>query len=340
MTANKNYLLNDKFPKAIKNATSTSDGLMSSEDKARLDSIFDFGLLAKATADNDGLMGKEDKAKLDGIETGANYYVHPSSPDIQHVSSEQIDRWDANSSYTNETPVPVSIGGIKAGTTFNTMDYNTFFNKLLYPYLEPSISEITVIPSVRVYEKGSSFNLTRMSFNIQTPSLEDDKDLYYDFKLNDTHFHSLTTNNRSIDTTIVQGINKDSTLLVTVIDNINQEERSFELINYKFVYPFYYGVIDGSSIINETLVKSKMKLLEEPGDKFLNFSTNDEKMMFAYPKVYGELSGIYDKNGFNVLGTFERTEVTITAYDATNVIYYVYTNGMTTVSNYNMKFVF
>lgn len=36
---NKNYLLNDKFPKQIKNATSTSDGLMSAEDKRKLDNI-------------------------------------------------------------------------------------------------------------------------------------------------------------------------------------------------------------------------------------------------------------------------------------------------------------
>lgn len=340
MSANKNYLINDKFPKAIKNATSTSDGLMSSEDKARLDSIFDFGLLAKATEDNDGLMAKEDKKKLDGIESGANNYMHPSGPDIQHVTSEQIERWDASSSYTNSTPVPVSIGGIKAGTTFDTMDYNTFFNKLLYPYLEPTISEINVIPSVRVYEKGSSFNLTRIRFNIDTPSLEDSKDLYYDFKLNNTHFHSLTTNNRSIDTTIVHGINKDSSLTVTVMDNDNQEERTFTLIDYKFIYPFYYGSINNSSTINETLVKSNTKLVEDAGNKSLRFTTNDQKMMFAYPKVYGELLAIYDGYGFNILGTFEKVELTVTAYDSTNVIYYVYTNDSSSVSDYIMKFVF
>lgn len=68
--ANKNYLLNDNFPKAIKNATSTSDGLMSSEDKANLDSVFEFGLLTPVTPDKDGIMSKEDKIKLDNIKLG------------------------------------------------------------------------------------------------------------------------------------------------------------------------------------------------------------------------------------------------------------------------------
>lgn len=93
---NKNYMLNDKFPKQIKNATSTSDGLMSSEDKAKIDELFEFGLLAPATPDKNGVMTSEDKAKLDGIEEGANNYIHPNDENTRHVTDAQIAQWNSH----------------------------------------------------------------------------------------------------------------------------------------------------------------------------------------------------------------------------------------------------
>lgn len=93
---NKNYMLNDKFPRQIKNATSTSDGLMSSEDKAKMDKLFEFGLLSPATPDKDGVMTKDDKSKLDSIEKGANYYIHPIDEHTRHVTDEQIAKWNSN----------------------------------------------------------------------------------------------------------------------------------------------------------------------------------------------------------------------------------------------------
>lgn len=92
---NKNYMLNDKFPKQIRNATSTSDGLMSAEDKSKMDELFEYGLLSPATPDKDGVMTREDKAKLDGIEENANNYTHPVDENTRHVTDEQISYWNS-----------------------------------------------------------------------------------------------------------------------------------------------------------------------------------------------------------------------------------------------------
>lgn len=94
--------IDDKFPKKIHNATSTSDGLMSSEDKAKLDAI-DLGKIQDriydiATQESDGLMSKEDKIKMDGIEDNANNYIHPNTPNIRHVTDDQITYWNAKAS--------------------------------------------------------------------------------------------------------------------------------------------------------------------------------------------------------------------------------------------------
>ena len=93
--------IDDKFPKKIHNATSTSDGLMSAEDKAKLDSIDVQGhnqIYDVASWETDGLMAKEDKKKLDGIDTNANNYIHPNTPEIRHVTDEQITYWNAKAS--------------------------------------------------------------------------------------------------------------------------------------------------------------------------------------------------------------------------------------------------
>ena len=48
----------------------------------------------EVTEELDGLMTKEDKIKLDSIEEGANKYIHPDNVDTRHVTDAQIDYWD------------------------------------------------------------------------------------------------------------------------------------------------------------------------------------------------------------------------------------------------------
>ena len=46
--------------------------------------------------------------------------------------------------YTNETPVPQTLGGIQAGSTFDNVPLTTMFDLLLYPYQTPSFSSFSV----------------------------------------------------------------------------------------------------------------------------------------------------------------------------------------------------
>ena len=56
-----------------------------------------------ATGEANGLMSKEDKAKLDGIAANANNYVHPDDESHRHVSDTQISTWDAKADATLAT---------------------------------------------------------------------------------------------------------------------------------------------------------------------------------------------------------------------------------------------
>lgn len=337
--SNKNYQLSDNFPKHIKNSTSTSDGLMSSEDKARLDSVFEFGLLSPATPEKDGIMTKEDKSKLDGIEDNANNYVHPNTPNIRHVTDTQINTWNNQIKYTNRKRMPITIGGLEQGTSFDNMDYRVLLNKLLYPYIEPTISGISITPNNTILEKGNNFTLNTIKFNINAPSLETSDAINYDFKSNNVSIRNKDIVSKSINEAFTILINSDTTLSVLLTDRVNNKTKTFNLISYRFIYPFYYGVTNSSSI-TDSLVKGLTKSVQSKGNKTIKYTTANQKMVFAYPKDYGKLSKIYDANNFNVLNTFSIQEISITGLDGEAVVYYVYINDSSTVSNYNMQFMF
>ena len=133
------------------NATTLVDGLMSKEDKAKLDGVeanannyvhpndsstrhvSDAQIAAwdaKASTDlveagvKDGLMSKEDKTKLDGIEEGANNYVHPDDANTRHVTDTEKAKWNAKAENTVATVIAnglmsatdkVKLDGIEAG---------------------------------------------------------------------------------------------------------------------------------------------------------------------------------------------------------------------------------
>ena len=76
----------------------------------------------KATTEADGLMSKEDKAKLDGVEEGANNYVHPDDENTRHVTDTQITGWDAKAEVTPTTPYYDEEYGLFACGTTVTID--------------------------------------------------------------------------------------------------------------------------------------------------------------------------------------------------------------------------
>ena len=105
--------------------------------------------ITKATSSKDGLMSKEDKAKLDSIAEGANKYVHPSHgahssglykitvDSLGHVTAAtQVEKQDItdlgipSSEYSLPTATTSTLGGVKSKTTGTTVgrDYNVEVN--------------------------------------------------------------------------------------------------------------------------------------------------------------------------------------------------------------------
>lgn len=59
---------------------------------------------------------------------------------ISSVETTASQSASASVFYTNSTPVPITVGGISAGTTFSNKSMTQMWNALLYPYIAPAAS--------------------------------------------------------------------------------------------------------------------------------------------------------------------------------------------------------
>ena len=80
------------------------------------------------------------------------------------------------------------------------------------------------------------------------------------------------------------------------------------------------------------------KRIETKGSKSISYTTNNQKMVFAYPSSYGNITKILDPNNFDVTNTFNKTAIRIIGLDGTAQNYNVYINSASTVTNFTMKF--
>ena len=231
-----------------------------------------------------------------------------------------------------------SLGGISANTDLNGLTVKEILNKLLFPYIEPVIA-VSTTPNGSVFEKGNNQTITNVSVSITKKSeiitkIEVLNGTQVIARQNDEAINNGGTFNYNVNVN-VPSTNKQLTVKVT--DNsgnaITKTTNSFT-----FVYPYYYGVCDEGTTINGDLIKSLTKSVTSKGTKTVTYTTNNQRMIFAYPKSYGVITKILDPNSFDVTSTFTMSQITIIGLDGTGQSYYVYVNSPSTVSNFNMKF--
>ena len=84
----------------------------------------DLFLPGNATQSSDGLMSKEDKKKLDGIQAGANNYTHPSSHPASMITEDTSHRFvtDAEKTKWNKAATDSASASQTANTAKSTAD--------------------------------------------------------------------------------------------------------------------------------------------------------------------------------------------------------------------------
>lgn len=100
-----------------------------------------------------------------------------------------------------------------------------------------------------------------------------------------------------------------------------------------FIQPFYWGVADSKPIADFTGLTESVTA---KGNKTVSYTTNNQFMVFAYDASYGNITSILDPNGFEVIGGWTKTNLTVDGFN-----YFVWTADLATTdtgANFTFKF--
>lgn len=251
---------------------------------------------------------------------------------ITEVEQEDVD-WQ----FIDDNLVPITIGGVTAGSSFPTASYGgenwpvvEVVRQILYPYLEPilefnlynlvsgnkyaevgTVANLSFTYSITSYPRNAneyvSFyfirdNGTQSDGNIiATFSGIEELPGYVEYGSYSTHSVSSATQGYTMDFAIsVSNINPAPDPLISLIDGFSYSLidtltfiSPFLIYSRSFLYPFSNA---GISSIREHATK----IVEPKPDEYILISctASNQYIYFCYPEEYGELSNIYDPNGF------------------------------------------
>ena len=281
-------------------------------------------------------------ANLGAAEVNMEDYYTKDYIDVMDAETKEQINLKANNLFKADMNTVSALGGIPAGTNLNDLTIQEVLTKLLFPYIAPSVSaSLTYSPNASIYEYGRIVSVTNINARVTKKSESIQSIKFYQ---NNNLINTISTNcsnggtfSYTLEPSIsITSNTSNSYFKVIVYDgttNVTANTNSFT-----FVYPYYYGVINNDAEINETLIKSLTKQVVAKGNKTYSYSPNFQKMVIAYPKSYGVLKSILDPNGFEQMASFTLTELNIVGLDGTPQPYYVYSNGASTNTNFNMTF--
>lgn len=184
-------------------------------------------------------------------------------------------------------------------------------------YIKPSINSFTASANGGVFEVGTTITAP-ITFNWE-----------YNKNITTQSLTNCTLTDETVRTvTYDSDITTDKTFTLTASDGENTVSKS---IGYKFVTPYYVGV-STTDVLTETEIIALTKKVETKGNKTVNYTTSQSYMVFAYPKSYGAISSVVDKNGFNVTDSFTQSTITVGTVE-----YYVYCSNQCT-GTFTMQF--
>lgn len=277
---------------------------------------------------NEALKNKVDK--VPGKDLSTNDYSNEEKQKLQTAANNAV--------FTNNTPTVQAHGGVPVGKTFNNVPVNEVLNMILYPWVAPAVSAQIKVPSNGgVKEFGDVQNVTSIGVTVTKKSSNITKVEIFDGSESLGVKTEEVANGGTFNFTVDKQVSSNKNYTAKVTDAA-EKITTANTGTFTFVYPYYWGVLDASTAVDEAAVKGLTKQIVTKGNKSNKFTATNQKICFAYPKSYGALANIKDQNNFDVTGTFTRTEVTITGLDKTPQAYYVYTNSPSTITGFGMNF--
>ena len=198
--------------------------------------------------------------------------------------------------FTNVNPMPESVGGLEAGTTFNNVSYDNMWNSLLYPYQYPNFSSFYIDGKPSIFEVGDSILPSVVfkwsinnNFNVEPNSIS----IYdvTDSLLLGEHLVNDGSENISLSSTITYDDVSSHSFRISADNN---KSESFELVKtYRWYWRMYYGE-DDDAILNSSAIKSlRVDLLTNSFARTYSFNAGGYKYL-SWPVSFGQASSFKD----------------------------------------------
>lgn len=246
------------------------------------------------------LTGIPQHATLDGFTAVSGGAIVPTDTiqsGIQKLEYKVNNISVPDATFTNNTPTPITIGGIPAGTTFSNDTMTDMFNQLLYPYQYPAFSSFSISGQTTTLEVGATSNanptfswVISNSSNVHTSSLT---------IVDSTAAETLASNISIVSPTSIthSGITKLSEGIETyTISATNTKNSSFtSTFTLYWKWALYYGE-STSSTPSESLVEGlRVKTLTSSYSSTYSFNalTSGYKWL-CYPSSFGTATTFKD----------------------------------------------
>ena len=253
---------------------------------------------------------------------------------------DDIDNFEGGSGGTFETTQLTlnAVGGITANTDLNGKTWQEIIDQMFYPYTKPIVA-VSGTPNGGIFEKGNTQTITNVKVTVAKKSKKITSVEVFDGGSSLGSKTGTTVENGGVfNFTVSVSVPSTNKQLTAKVTDESGTVVSASTGAFTFVYPYYVGICSDGVAIDETLVKGLIKKIESKGNKSIAYTTNNERMVFAYPSSYGTIKSIIDPNNFDVTSSFVRSTINITGLDGIAQSYYVYVNSASTQSNFTMKF--
>ena len=209
--------------------------------------------------------------------------------------------------WTSTDPTAVTVGGLKQGTNLSGKTTQEIIDMMVNPYMPPAIG-ISINPSTTLYEIGRDATVTvTANLTKKTKDITGARILKNGADLKVASSDEITAKTFSQASVT---FNSDTTFSSKVSDA--DGEVNGNTIAVKFTRKSFYGLIDaGATVDSDTAIEalSSNQLTGSKGLTWNNLTANNQKLAYAYPESFGNLTSIKDQNNFEYLASFDKTTV-------------------------------
>ena len=194
--------------------------------------------------------------------------------------------------YKNQTPSTVAVGGVPKGFVppQTGVDVVEMINKMLHAYVAPSVTAAMVPKNGGTFEIGTTEQVTAVTANITLGSAAITKIEVLDgAEVIGTLTEGIKGGANTVTLTKPLTVTANKQLSVKVTDS-DSKTVTAKTGAFTFVSPYYYGAIAANDTATEAIIKAATKSVTAKGNKSFSFTCNNQRMLFAYPKSYGNLS--------------------------------------------------